>query len=153
MNILYMYSTLFIGLAIIGIALYFLYKLIYNALVRQNIDPMVKDLLLQITKWVFIIYFGMTVLENIGISVGPLLATVGVTGIALGFAVKDIVSNIMCGILIIIYRPFKAGDKIKMKDWEGTVQTITIRNTILKNGNQIRHSSLQTSFRSFLNMF
>lgn len=131
-----MYSTLLIGLGFVAIALYFIYTLIYKVIIRQNIDPMVKDLLLQITKWVFRVYFAMIILENIGISVGPLLATVGVTGIAIGFAVKDIISNVMCGILIIIYRPFKAGDKIKMKDWEGTVQTITIRNTILKNGNQ-----------------
>lgn len=135
MNMMYTYISLLISLSIIGGGLYVVYNLLKRALQSNDTDPIVQDLILQIAKWMSFTYLGIIILENAGVSVGPLLATLGVTGVAIGFAVKDIISNIVCGVLIIIYRPFKAGDKIIIKDWQGIVQTINIRNTIIKHEN------------------
>ena len=73
----------------------------------------------------------VTALGTVGIDITALVAGVGLTGFALGFALKDIVSNVLSGILIIIYKPFRHGDGIKVSSFEGTVTNIDLRYTTL----------------------
>ena len=65
-------------------------------------------------------------------TVMSLLAGVGVIGLALGFAFQDIAANLMAGILILLRRPFRAGDIVKTNEYYGKVQRINLRNTIVK---------------------
>jgi small-conductance mechanosensitive channel len=67
-----------------------------------------------------------------GIDVSALVAGLGLTGFALGFALRDALSNFLSGALILIYRPFRRGDRIKVKDFEGTVVEIDLRYTTLQ---------------------
>jgi small-conductance mechanosensitive channel len=76
----------------------------------------------------------VTALGTVGVDVTALVAGVGLTGFALGFALKDIVSNVLSGILIIIYKPFQHGDGIKVSSFEGTVTNIDLRYTTLDTG-------------------
>jgi len=61
-----------------------------------------------------------------------LISTLGIGGIAIGFAFKDIFQNFLAGILILVTRPFVVGDQIRFKDYEGTVEDIQTRATFLK---------------------
>jgi small conductance mechanosensitive channel len=61
-----------------------------------------------------------------------LLSALGVGGVAIGFAFKDIFQNFLAGVLLLITEPFKIGDQIKYKDFEGTVETIQTRATTIK---------------------
>ncbi|PCI37618.1 MAG: hypothetical protein COB53_05925 [Elusimicrobia bacterium] len=67
-----------------------------------------------------------------GINVGALVTGLGLTGFALGFALKDALSNLLAGAMILIYRPFQHGDRIKVKTFEGKVVEIDLRYTTLK---------------------
>ncbi|MEO7966640.1 MAG: mechanosensitive ion channel domain-containing protein [Gemmatimonadaceae bacterium] len=58
-----------------------------------------------------------------------LISTLGIGGVAIGFAFKDIFQNFLAGILILITRPFTVGDQIRFKDYEGTVEDIQTRAT------------------------
>ena len=60
-----------------------------------------------------------------------MVAGLGLTGFALGFAMKDILSNVISGILILVYRPFIENDFIKVDKYEGTVEEINLRYTII----------------------
>jgi len=60
------------------------------------------------------------------------VAAAGVAGIAIGFAAKDILGNMLSGIFIAIDQPFKFGQFIKVKDYVGTVEDISLRTTKLK---------------------
>lgn len=60
-----------------------------------------------------------------------LLGALGVGGVAIGFAFRDILQNLMAGILILLREPFSVGDQIVYKDYEGTVQRIETRATII----------------------
>lgn len=60
---------------------------------------------------------------------GNLISALGITGIAIGFAFKDIFENFLAGILILVSEPFKIGDQIVFKDFEGTVEEIETRAT------------------------
>jgi small-conductance mechanosensitive channel len=63
------------------------------------------------------------------------LTTLGVVGVMLGFAVKDIASNFISGILLILSKDILVGDDIEVKGIEGTVEKITIRTTSLRKYN------------------
>ncbi len=65
-------------------------------------------------------------------TVANLVSTLGIGGVALGFAFKDIFQNFVAGILILIGRPFRVGDQIRMGEFEGTVDEILTRATHLK---------------------
>ena len=53
------------------------------------------------------------------------------SGFALGFALKDALSNLLAGALILIYRPFRKGDKISVSGGEGEVVEVNFRYTVL----------------------
>jgi small-conductance mechanosensitive channel len=61
-----------------------------------------------------------------------LLSALGVGGVAIGFAFKDIFQNFLAGILLLVTEPFKINDQIRYKDFEGTVETIQTRATTIK---------------------
>lgn len=76
--------------------------------------------------------FGLvTALGTVGVDVSALVAGLGLTGFALGFALKDIVSNLVAGVLILLYKPFRNGDFIKVAGMEGRVVDIDLRYTQL----------------------
>jgi small conductance mechanosensitive channel len=60
-----------------------------------------------------------------------LLAGLGFFSVAIGFAFQDILENLLAGILLLFRQPFVGGDEIKVGDDEGTVERITIRETVL----------------------
>jgi len=61
-----------------------------------------------------------------------LLAGAGIAAIVLGFAAKDVASNLIAGIFIAIFQPFRAGDRILFNETYGTVEDITLRHTIIR---------------------
>jgi small-conductance mechanosensitive channel len=84
------------------------------------------------TVWLTSLVVGaITALGTVGVDVTALVAGLGVTGFALGFAMKDIVSNALSGILIILYKPFRHGDRIKVSSFSGVVSNIDLRYTTL----------------------
>jgi small conductance mechanosensitive channel len=90
-------------------------------------------LLLSRVYYYGVIIFGLiTALGTAGMNVSALVAGLGLTGFALGFALKDVLSNLVSGIMLLVYRPFNIGDQIKMGEHEGTIQTIRMRDTVLR---------------------
>ena len=73
----------------------------------------------------------MTAIGTIGIDVKALVASLGLTGFALGFALKDIISNSLAGALILFYKPFHRGDHIDVAGSEGIVGSVDMRYTTL----------------------
>ena len=61
-----------------------------------------------------------------------ILATLGIGSVAIGFAFKDILQNLLAGLLLLIRRPFRQGDQIVVKEFEGTVEHIESRATLIK---------------------
>jgi small conductance mechanosensitive channel len=61
-----------------------------------------------------------------------LFSLLGISSVAIGFAFKDILQNFLAGILILLRQPFRLGDQIVFKSFEGTVEEIETRTTIIK---------------------
>ncbi|QYE34483.1 mechanosensitive ion channel family protein [Polymorphobacter sp. PAMC 29334] len=63
---------------------------------------------------------------------GGVFATLGVGSVAIGFAFKDILQNLLAGLLLLVNRPYRRGDQIVVKGFEGTVEHIESRATLIK---------------------
>jgi small-conductance mechanosensitive channel len=63
---------------------------------------------------------------------GDLVQLLGISGVAIGFAFRDILQNFLAGILILLTEPFRINDQIVFKDFEGTVESIETRATTIK---------------------
>jgi small-conductance mechanosensitive channel len=93
-------------------------------------------LLLSRVYYYGVLTFGIiTALGTAGMNVSALVAGLGLTGFALGFALKDVLSNLVSGIMLLVYRPFHIGDQIRMGEYEGTIETIRMRDTVLRSFN------------------
>ena len=83
-------------------------------------------------RYALIVVGLITGLGTMGIDISALIAGLGLTGFALGFALRDALSNLLAGTLIILYRPFKPGDLITVAGNTGTVSSINFRYSILE---------------------
>jgi len=90
---------------------------------REN----VYQLLASVAKIGSIIIGVLTALGTAGIDVTPLIAGLGLSGLAISLALKDAVTNLINGILILVYQPFNKGDIIKIGNAKGTVGEINLR--------------------------
>jgi small conductance mechanosensitive channel len=75
---------------------------------------------------------GVFILDIFGVNTASLIALVGAAGLAIGLALKDTLSNIAAGIMLLILRPFRAGDFIEVGSLLGTVQEVNLFTTILE---------------------
>jgi small conductance mechanosensitive channel len=92
------------------------------------------DLLGGFAKW-GIIAFGLLIVATIvfpSIRPADALATLGIGSIAVGFAFKDILQNWLAGLLLLLRQPFRQGDQIRVADYEGTVEHIEARATLIR---------------------
>jgi small conductance mechanosensitive channel len=93
-------------------------------------------------RWTILAVGLVTALGTLGVDVSGLIAGLGLTGFALGFALRDIISSILAGILIMLNRPFAAGDYIRLPTVagiEGTVAAIELRYTVVSDADGQRH--------------
>ena len=79
--------------------------------------------------WVigFIIALGV-----MGLDFGALLGALGLTSVAIGFSLKDVLSNYISGVILLAARPFRINDQVVIADYEGTITQIQLRATTMK---------------------
>lgn len=75
----------------------------------------------------------MQFLAAVGVNLAPLLASAGVAGVAIGLAAQNIVRDMLNGIMILLEDQFNVGDQIKIAGVAGTVESMTLRKTILRD--------------------
>lgn len=75
----------------------------------------------------------MTILSSMGVNIGPLLAGAGVIGLAIGFGAQKLVSDIFSGFFYLLDDAFRVGEYLTAGSVSGTVETITLRNIMLRH--------------------
>jgi small conductance mechanosensitive channel len=103
---------------------------------RLRLDESLRDLFVRLARLVTLVIGAITALGTIGIDVSALVAGLGLTSFALGFALQDVIRNILAGILILMYRPFRRGNYIVVGGREGIVTDIDLRYTTLQTETQ-----------------
>ena len=106
-------------------------KILSVALTRMKIVREAQMLILRATRVAIYIFAVLTVADQLKINITSMLAGVGFIGLALSFAAKDTVGNIISGVVIIIDVPFKEGDWISLGQMHATVTEIRLRTTVL----------------------
>lgn len=109
-------------------------KIIISAGERTNVQKNLVDLLGRVASGLVIIFglFLAAVVVFPDFKAGDLIAGLGISSVAIGFAFKDILQNFFAGILLLWRQPFVVGDQIRSGDYEGTVQAINVRSTSLR---------------------
>jgi len=96
---------------------------------RQQIFPLIKDML-SVLLWCICIF---TILGSVfKVNVGALIAGMGIGGLAIAFAAKDSLENLISSIMIMLDRPFMIGDWVKVSGVEGYVEKLGFRSTHIR---------------------
>ncbi len=90
---------------------------------ESKVDDIIFELLTRFSGFIILAMAIIIALDLLGVNVMPFIAGAGVAGVAIGFAAKDTLSNLIAGILLIIDRPFEVGDRIEV--WSAPVGTAT----------------------------
>lgn len=85
-----------------------------------------------VAKIVIICIGALLVLELLGYSATRIFAALGIGGVAVAFACKDAVENLISGFIIVFNKPFRVGDFIAVGELSGTVEDIAVRSTTLR---------------------
>jgi moderate conductance mechanosensitive channel len=90
---------------------------------------------------IFIILFiaAMQVLPILGINMGPLLASAGIAGLAIGFGAQTLVHDVINGFFILLENQYDIGDVVRVAGVKGSVETMTLRRTVLRDDDGSLH--------------
>lgn len=124
-----------IGVSITIILAFFIIKIV-NYFInktgqRFDFETTAIQVIQEIFKYVVIILAVIMILNALGIDVTALLVSLGIVGVAVGFAARDTLSNFIAGLFILGHKSFKVGDEIEVSDQVGTVTKMTFRTTTL----------------------
>ena len=109
-----------------------LVKTFGKTLTKKGVDPTLIPTLKGVVKvalWAALI---LAFVKQVGIETSGFIAVFGAAGLAIGLALQGSLSNFAGGILILTINPFKAGDFVEVNGQSGTVNSVTIFNTVLK---------------------
>lgn len=125
--------VLFIIFAFLILAL-FIKKCILRIPQKTKSKKYILKLIADFTKVAIIILGVITALATIGLNMTAIIASLGLTGFAFGFAFQDSLSNLLAGLMILFYQPYTVGNNIEIENHKGEVTEINLRYTILKSG-------------------
>ncbi len=110
-NIIGALLTLIVGFTVAGWAA----RLATRAMRRtEHIDPVFLPLPGKILRVVIMVFTVIAVLNRFGVQTTSLIAVVGAAGLAIGLALQGTLSNVAAGVMLLVFRPFKIGDAVKI---------------------------------------
>jgi small-conductance mechanosensitive channel len=113
----------------------------FRGLIKRSTDEMKNDP----TNYLFLrhLIVGVIYLVGIGVAVytvpelrglaSSMLAGAGILAVAVGFASQHALSNLISGMFIVIFKPFRVNDRITVRDMGGVIEDITLRHTVIRN--------------------
>ncbi|ATD28291.1 small-conductance mechanosensitive channel MscS [Vibrio cholerae] len=127
-NVISAILILFIGnLVVKGVA-----GSVANVLKKKEMDKAVVEFIHGLVRYTLFIIVLIAALSRIGVQTASVVAVLGAAGLAVGLALQGSLSNFAAGVLIVAFRPFKAGDYVEIAGVAGSVDSILIFQTVLK---------------------
>lgn len=140
---------LVLGLAIILGATIAIPKVIKAAVLRSRAGQTEEELnkradtlsgvLTTSVQVIVVLVFAFMLLSEVGINIAPILAGVGIIGLAIGFGAQSLVKDIIAGLFILVENQYRKGDVVKIADVSGLVEDINLRRTVLRDMDGIVH--------------
>jgi len=108
----------------------FVSRIIERAL-RGRIEPTLASFFKTLTYALLLAFVIIATLEALGVATASFIAVIGAAGLAIGFALQGSLANLAAGVMILIFRPFKAEDFVEVAGTKGVVKEVHIFHTIL----------------------
>lgn len=105
---------------------------------RRELEPPMRRILVQFASLLVLLLFFMMSLQNLGVELLPLLASLGVAGVGIGLAAQGVLSNLAAGLTIIFTKPFRIGEYVALVGVEGQVDGIELLSTTLTHSDKSR---------------
>ncbi|PIQ37677.1 MAG: mechanosensitive ion channel protein MscS [Lysobacterales bacterium CG17_big_fil_post_rev_8_21_14_2_50_64_11] len=109
-----------------------LLHLIDRAFARLGFDTILSNFLHNLAYGALLVVVLVAALDQLGVPTTSLLALLGAAGLAIGLALKDSLSNIASGVMLIALRPFRAGDVVNIAGIDGVVEQVRVFQTLLR---------------------
>ena len=107
---------------------------------NKEIDPGTRTVILKAIRIIIYIIAAFMVISELGYDISGFITSLGISGVVITLAAQDTAKSLIGGALIILDKPFKVGDYIKVGTYEGTVEEITFRSTNIRTlDNSILH--------------
>jgi small-conductance mechanosensitive channel len=90
-------------------------------------------------RFVLVVWALFTILPELGVNVTPILASVGIAGVALGFGAQSLVKDVLSGLFILIENQYSKGDVVTVAGISGLVEEVSLRRTVLRDLDGIVH--------------
>jgi small-conductance mechanosensitive channel len=141
MNQNFIYIGIFLSIILVTITIAFLVNRFFKRLIHRSTADMKNDP----TNYLFLRHTLIGIIYIVGFSIAiykmpdlralasSLLAGAGILAVAVGFASQHALSNIISGVFIVIFKPFRVHDRLKVREFEGLVEDITLRHTVIRN--------------------
>jgi small conductance mechanosensitive channel len=107
--------------------------------VNKRVDTL-SGVLTATVQVIVILVFVFMLLSEVGLNIAPVLAGVGIAGIAIGFGAQSLVKDILAGLFIIMENQYRKGDVVKIADVAGLVEDINLRRTVLRDMDGVVHN-------------
>lgn len=109
----------------------FIKSLAVKMMTHANYDPTVNTFVSQIVYYGLLALVLLSAMNKAGIPTNSFLAAFGAFGLAVGLALQSNLSNFASGLLILVFKPFKAGDWVSINGIEGSIKSIQVLNTAI----------------------
>jgi small conductance mechanosensitive channel len=107
-------------------------SLVEKLLAKAKMELILINFISSIVSAALTLFIIVAALDQLGVDTTSLIALMGAAGLAVGLALQGSLQNFAAGVMLIIFRPFKAGDFVDAGGTSGTVETIKIFSTVLK---------------------
>jgi small-conductance mechanosensitive channel len=128
--------------ALVAIVAVFAWRIMLNwtgsAMRRARVDTSTQILIKRGLSVTYIVLTTLFVLGILGANPTGLLAVAGAVGLAFSLAIQDILKNFFSGVYLLLERPFRVGDTIKVKEQQGIVENIGVRTTVLRTAENVQ---------------
>lgn len=135
------YVAIFIGILILTIIVALLVSRFFRRLIRKSSAELQNDptnyqfLRHALVGVIYMVGFGIAIyaMPNLRALASSLLAGAGILAVAIGFASQHALSNVISGVFIVIFRPFRVRDRVEIRDLLGIIEDITLRHTVIRD--------------------
>ena len=92
----------------------------------KGADATLSGFISSLVRYLILVVTVVAVLNQFGVETASLIAVLGTAGLAIGLALQGTLSNVAAGVMLLLFRPFKAGDYVEVGGVSGTVESISL---------------------------